>query len=265
MAAFALHHVRLALFPLRLDRDGNGFVDIQHSLARRKALLSSDVNTIRMTNNAIFNDIFWVHLAYATAGGIEYLRALRQADQHYAPVLQGFEAIDQGRRVFDDETASPEARGTATELIWRGNIQLLEHEQRALVQPNLDRLSCAFARLFSVGSALNFQVRGPRREICVLHLVLPSLVHTRGAANATRADVAENHPLRRPLGMDRDKHRSPLPAIRCRHPPGRRQPASYLRRSARLRIGAVRPAAPAATGRRLSPLRPRRRPAVRGS
>ena len=52
----------------------------------------------------------------------------------------------------------------AEELIWEGNVTLLEHEQRALVQPNLDRLSCAFARLFSIGSALTFEVRGVRDE-----------------------------------------------------------------------------------------------------
>ena len=52
----------------------------------------------------------------------------------------------------------------AEDLIWEGNIQLLEHEQRALVQPNFDRLSCRFARLFSIGSALSFEVRGVRQE-----------------------------------------------------------------------------------------------------
>ena len=96
MAAFASHHVRLALFPLRLDRDRAGYVDIPHSLGRRKVLLMADVNTIRETNNAIFDDIFWVHLAYTTADdGIECLRALLRAERHYAPVLSGFEAIDQ--------------------------------------------------------------------------------------------------------------------------------------------------------------------------
>jgi hypothetical protein len=166
MAAFASHHVRLALFPFRLDRDRTGYVDIPHSLGRRRVLLISDVNTIRETNNAIFDDIFWVHLAYASADdGIERLRALLRAERHYAPVLAGFETIDQGRRVLEDGTASAEARGTAEELIWKGNIQLLEHEQRALVQPNLDGLSCAFARLFSIGSALSFEVRGVRNEV----------------------------------------------------------------------------------------------------
>jgi len=154
MAAFASHHVRLALFPFRLDTDRTGHVDIPHSLGRQKALLITDVNTIRETNNAIFDDIFWVHLAYGTAeDGIGRLRRLLAAEPHYAPVLAGFEAIDRGHRAHDDD------------LVWKGNVQLLEHEQRALVQPNLDHLSCAFARLFSIGSALTFEVRGLREEV----------------------------------------------------------------------------------------------------
>ena len=166
MAAFASHHVRLALFPLRLDRDRGGYVDIPHSLGRRKVLLITDVNRIRETNNAIFDDIFWVHLAYAAADdGIECLRGLLRAEPHYAPVLSGFEAIDQGRRVLEDRTATAEARRAAEELVWKGNVLLLEHEQRALVQPNLDGLSCAFARLFSIGSALSFEVRGLHDEV----------------------------------------------------------------------------------------------------
>ena len=166
MAAFASHHVRLALFPFRLDRDRTGYVDIPHSLGRRRLLLMADVNTIRETNNAIFDDIFWVHLAYGTADdGIERLRALLATEPHYAAVLAGFEAIDRGRRVLENGTTSAEARRAAEELIWEGNVQLLEHEQRALVQPNLDGLSCAFARLFSIGSALSFEVRGVRDEV----------------------------------------------------------------------------------------------------
>src|SRR3954469_23164070 len=121
MAAFASHHVRLALFPLRLDRDRTGYVNIPHSLGRRKVLLMADVNTIRETNNAIFDDIFWVHLAYVTADdGIECLRALLRADRHYATVLAGFEAIDQGRRVLEDGSATAEARRAAEDLVWKG-------------------------------------------------------------------------------------------------------------------------------------------------
>src|SRR5262245_37972799 len=99
MAAIASHHIRLALFPLRLDTDRTGYVDIPHTLGRQKLLLTEDANPIRATNNAIVNDIYWVHPAYATAAdGIERLRPLLQADRHYGPVLAGFEAINQGRR-----------------------------------------------------------------------------------------------------------------------------------------------------------------------
>jgi len=189
MAAIASHHIRLALFPLRLDTDRTGYVDIPHSLVRQRLLLTEDVNTIRATNNAIFNDIFWVHLAYVTAeDGIERLRALLQAERHYAPVLAGFETIDQGRRVLEDAMASAEARQTADDLIWEGNIKLLEHEQRALVQPNFDHLSCASARLVSIGSATSFEVRGVRQEVaCFTSFYLYSL--TRGIPHALRAQT----------------------------------------------------------------------------
>jgi hypothetical protein len=163
MAAIASRHVRLALFPLRLDADRTGYVDIPHSLGRQRLLLTQDVNTIRETNNAIFNDIFWVHLAYITAGdGIARLRTLLRSERHYAPVIAGFEAIDRGRRILEDGTAG--ARRRADNFIWDGNIQLLEHEQRTLVQPNFDSLSCAFARLVSIGAATSFEVHGLRRE-----------------------------------------------------------------------------------------------------
>ena len=187
MAAIASHHIRLALFPLRLDTDRTGYVDIPHSLVRRKLLLTEDVNTIRATNNAIFSDIFWVHLAYVTADdGIGRLRALLQAERHYAPVLAGFETIDQGRRVLADDMASAKARQRADALIWAGNIELLEHEQRALVQPNFDRLSCASARLVSIGSATSFEVRGVRQEAaCFTSFYLYSL--TQGIPHALRA------------------------------------------------------------------------------
>jgi len=61
--------------------------------------------------------------------------------------------------------ASAEARQSADDLIWQGNVELLEHEQRAVVQPSYDRLSRAAAGLVSAGSATSFEVRGVRPEI----------------------------------------------------------------------------------------------------
>ena len=243
MAAIASHHIRLVLFPLRLDTDRTGFVDIPHSLGRRKLLLTEDVDTIRATNNAIFNDIFWVHLAYVTADdGIERLRALLQAEPHYAPVLAGFEAIDQGRRVLADAMASAAARQAACDLIWQGNVELLRHEQRAVVQPNFDRLSCAFARLISIGSATSFEVRGVRREVASFtSFYLYSL--SRGIPHALRAPAWPR------ITRFDDRWRwlvtSVVPRFRridadtCLVS---RQPAAHLRRSAPPRVGPLRPA-----------------------
>ncbi|HEV2258939.1 MAG TPA: hypothetical protein VGS06_37970, partial [Streptosporangiaceae bacterium] len=145
------------------------------------------MDTIRATNNAIFTDLFWVHLAYVSAGdGIGRLRALLAAEPRYAPVLAGFEAIDHGRRVLADQTASAPARHSAGDLIWDGNVALLEHEQRALVQPSFDRLSRASAWLVSIGSATSFEVRGIRQEIAdFTSFYLYSL--TRGIPHALRA------------------------------------------------------------------------------
>ena len=166
MAAIASHHVRLVLYPLRLDADGTGYVDLPSSLSRSQRLLAVDVNTIRKTNNAIFDDIFWAHLAYVTADdGIERLRSLIGSERHYAPMLTGFEAIHRGCLVIDDPSAGPDARKAADDLVWSGNLQLLEHEQRALVQPHFDLLSCAFARIVSLGALTSFEVRGVRQEI----------------------------------------------------------------------------------------------------
>ena len=197
MAAIASHHVRLALFPLRLDADRTGYVDIPRSLLRQKLLRMDDVHVIRATNNAIFHDIFWVHLAYVSAdNGIERVRALLDGERRYAPVLSGFETIDRARHVLEDGTTSTAARRAAEDLIWEGNVQLLEHEQRALVQPCFDRLSCAFARVISLGSATTFEARGMRHEaayftsfyLSSLMRGVPHVVGAKGWPRITRFD-----------------------------------------------------------------------------
>jgi Protein of unknown function (DUF2515) len=187
MAAFASHHVRLALFPLRLDTDRSGYVDLPRSLGRRKALLLDDVNTIRATNNAIFDDIFWVHLAYLSPGdGMGRLRTLLGDDPYYAAMLAGFDAIDRGRRILEDRSASADARREGADLVWAGNVRLLEHEQRELVQPHFELLSCASARLVSLGSATVFEVRGLRLEVTYFtSFYLTAL--TRGMPHAVRS------------------------------------------------------------------------------
>jgi hypothetical protein len=165
MAAIASHHIRVALLPLHIE---NAFRAASGHMRRLKRyqVLTADVNMLRGTNNDIFDDLFWVHLAYVTSeDGIGLLRALLQNERHYAPVLAGFEALDGGRRVLEDPTASRTARGRARDLVWKGTLLLLEHEQRFVVQPNYDRLSARCARVVSIGSATTFDSRAPLRAI----------------------------------------------------------------------------------------------------
>jgi len=165
MAAIASHHARLVLYPFRLDADRSGYVDLPRSLSRRR-LLTTDANRMREVNNAIYDDIFWVHLAYlAAADGVNDLRRLLRPHREYADLLSAFETIDRGRAVLTDAGSPPEARQEAADMVWAGNLALLEHEQRAVVQPLFDGLSDTFARLVSMGSTTTFEVRGLRQEI----------------------------------------------------------------------------------------------------
>jgi hypothetical protein len=183
MAALASHHVRLALYPLRLATDCRGVLDIPRTLGSPRAFLLADVNTIRETNNGIFDDIFWVHFAYTSADdGIRCLRAVLGTEPAYDAVLAGFELIDRGRRIQEDPASGPNERAAADEIVWKGNLMLLEHEQRALVQPQFDRLSCRFARLVSMGSATTFEVSGLRHELRYFTSFYWSLARHRGPA-----------------------------------------------------------------------------------
>ena len=165
MAAIASHHARLVLFPFRLDADRSGYVDLPRSLSRRR-LLTEDAHRMREVNNAIYHDIFWVHLAYVAApDGMADLRRLLEPLREYAAVLSAFEFIDRGRAVLADEGAPEESRREAADMICAGTLAILRHDQSAVVQPLFDHLSGTFARLVSMGSTTTFEVRGLRQEV----------------------------------------------------------------------------------------------------
>ena len=142
MAAFASHHVRLALWPQGSFARGDGHVD----LARRRRWLArfglDDLDELRRTNSAIFEDAFWIHAAYLS-GGIQAVRAALPDGEH--PLVEAFEDLDTG------------CRGQSDECVWRANVRLLRHEQEVMVQPHFERLSRGFSRLFSAASTLGFQ------------------------------------------------------------------------------------------------------------
>ena len=208
------------------------------------------MNTIRATNNAIFNDIFWVHLAYVTADdGIERLRdssasgaplcarPLRlRGDRPGTPCPGGRERVRGGSTDGRESHLGgqrPAPRARAAHL---GATQL----RSPLVpvrQARLDRLGHELRGAWTCGRRLSY----------FTSFYLYSV--TRGIPYGLRAaSVAEDHPLRRPLALARDERRPPLPEIRCRHAPDRRQPAPHLRRGARLRVDPLRATASCAAG-----------------
>ena len=238
MAAFASHHVRYALFPFRLDTDRTGYVDIPHSLGRRRLLLLGDVNTIRETNNAIFDDIFWAHLAYGTAedDGIGLLRACWRGSRTTA-LLSGFEGSvwlagfesrsTPGTGSWRTRRRPRRRAGRRSISSGRGNVELLEHEQRALVQPQPRPALVRVRQALLDRLGPDVRGAGPEGGGHVLHVVLPVLAHARDAAGPAGARVAEDHALRRPLALDRDEHR---PALHAGSMPTRASSTTSLRR-----------------------------------
>jgi hypothetical protein len=75
-------------------------------------------------NLAVFEDIYWQHLAYQQAGIGELERSYR-AGKLDRQVLRAWRQIEAGRRANDQE------------LIWEGNRGLLYYEQKEVLQPKV--------------------------------------------------------------------------------------------------------------------------------
>ncbi len=162
LAAIASRHIRVALWPLRVGADPGDEIDLPRALGRWQALRPSDADRIRQTNNGIFDDIFWAHLVYdGSAAGLLELDRLVAGTERSA-IGTAFAQLEEGRlRLADGDPG-------AHEVIWNANRAILEHEQRALVQPNFDRLSCAYARAFSFGATAGFEASGLMRATSLL-------------------------------------------------------------------------------------------------
>jgi hypothetical protein len=73
-------------------------------------------------NMAVFEDIYWQHMAYELAGLAELERIYAAGDLAQS-AIEGWRLIEHGRRTGDES------------LIWQGNLQLLYFEQREVLQP----------------------------------------------------------------------------------------------------------------------------------
>jgi hypothetical protein len=78
--------------------------------------------TLGTGNLAVFNDIYWQHMAY-DRGGIAELEQIFLAGKLDREVFRSWQQIDEGRRANDQA------------LIWAGNRGLLYYEQKEVLQP----------------------------------------------------------------------------------------------------------------------------------
>ena len=154
MAAFASHHARLALYPFRLDTDRTGYADIPHSLRRRRALLPGGREHDPRDEQR--------HLRRHLLGAPR-VRLRRRRDRTAASLW--------GRSRTTPRSSPASRRSTEDAGSWRTDRRPRRLDGRPTISsgratssssstssapwcsPIFDRLSCAFARLFSMGSA----------------------------------------------------------------------------------------------------------------
>ena len=139
MAAFASHRVGVALLTHNLACD-NRLMDTLKShfgLDLCKSGTIHELEMLRITNNRIYADAVWPHLAYADPeGGIEAVVAgLKSAPGDHGLQIEGFRKIDEGKRKMAGDEPG------AQESIWTGNALLLKHEQTVIAQPTYEQLN----------------------------------------------------------------------------------------------------------------------------
>jgi len=170
MAAFASHRVGLALKPYRFKMLENTITDIEeteadlprkesvrrglHLIRGCKESVIKGLNLIRETNNRVYGDIGWAHVAYLSReGGLAALEAELIGQPDYALMLEGFRTLDQGRWMLAEHSPQKPA---AQKLIWDGNAMLLKHEQLYTVQNHFDKFDTAFDLFLSFATVMSF-------------------------------------------------------------------------------------------------------------
>jgi hypothetical protein len=165
-AAFSSHRVGLLLAAYDLTVHSGaitaaaqvvgGLGQVMHGHSDPATLLA-DLELIRSTNNLVFNDIGWAHLAYADAhGGIAAVEAGLAGDADSALMLAGFREIEKGRAVLAADPAQAHA------LFWSGNRLLLQHEQTVVVQQQFDKMTPGMRLFLSLMTWMDFDLEGFR-------------------------------------------------------------------------------------------------------
>ncbi len=119
--------------------------------------LVADLELIRATNNLVFNDIGWAHLAYADPhGGIAAVEAGLDGEANCELMLAGFREIEKGRLLLPTDSAQ------AVECFWSGNRLLLQHEQSVIVQSQFDTMAPNMKLFMSLMTWMDFDIEGFR-------------------------------------------------------------------------------------------------------
>jgi len=159
LAAFASRAVGDALIPYDF-----GLVAVEklraspkHTGLRVPESWLQEVELLRDANNKVYDDIAWAHLAYQS-GWLPVLESALPGFANPKLILEGFKKIDQGRLALDeaDRKKDPKQHVEAMDLIWQGNVKLLEHEQKYIVQPHFDDFDPAFDLVLSHLTTLSF-------------------------------------------------------------------------------------------------------------
>ena len=155
-AAFASHRVGLALLPYDLIVEDGNAIAIANTIDNSidELVLLSDLDLVRQTNNLVFADIGWAHLAYLSPdGGIGIIEQASQEGNVAQELLDGFRAIEKGQKLLIDSDAD---RSTADSYIWQGNSILLRHEQLNTVQKQFDKFQKSFSIFLSIATTMDF-------------------------------------------------------------------------------------------------------------
>jgi len=155
MAAFSSHRVGLALRPYEFHvfDEFIAYHPRVHPAPNSLHTTLADLELIRETNNMVFHDIGWAHLAYMMPdGGLLAIEDGLAGDPKSILMLEGFRMLDQGRRLLDDARRTYEAES----LIWKANTLLLKHEQDVIVQSQFDKCDLDFRLFLSVFTIMDF-------------------------------------------------------------------------------------------------------------
>ncbi len=148
----------------------------------RSAPLERQVDLIRRTNNGVFEDIGWTHVAYLSPeGGIDAVRdGLADVLDTHRSLLEGFESLEEARRMARDDPFA------SARLAWAGSRLLLKHEQELVVQPLFASFEPWFGRFYSLIGAADFDLDPLHVETSTLTAFTPyMLVHGRSLLRAS--------------------------------------------------------------------------------